>query len=163
MRIFLPLIESLTEALLPHLDKPFAFFGHSMGALLSFEVTRQLRRKHAPQPVHLFVSAHQPPQEPDLHPFLYQLPENEFLQATEDLYGALPEIIRQDGEVLKFYLAIMRADLSMLGTYEYAHEAPLDCPIHVFGGLQDKSVPEDHLKSMAPANNRVFQLKDVPR
>ena len=36
--------ESLAEELAPHLDVPFAFFGHSMGALIAFELTRLLRR-----------------------------------------------------------------------------------------------------------------------
>jgi len=154
-----PLAEVLAGALNPHLNKPFVFFGHSMGALVSFEVARQLRRRHSPQPIHLFVSAHQPPHKPDLHPFLYQLPDNEFLKETEELYGALPDVVRQDSEVLKFYLSIMRADFTMVGTYQYIHESPLDCPISVFGGLQDKSVTQDNLKSWCEQTTSSFNLQ----
>src|SRR5438552_7109196 len=52
-----PLAEALGHALRPFLDRPFAFFGHSMGALVAFELTRWLRRAGGPQPAHLFVSA----------------------------------------------------------------------------------------------------------
>ena len=59
-----PLVQTLTEALLPHLTTPFAFFGHSMGALIGFELARQLRRQQGPSPVHLFVSGREAPQLP---------------------------------------------------------------------------------------------------
>ena len=157
-----PLVEQLTKALIPHLDKPFAFFGHSMGALVSFEVARQLRRKHAPQPIHLFVSARQPPHKPDPHLDLYQLPEDDFLTATENLYGALPDVIKQDHDVLELFLSIMRADLTMLGTYQYVHESPLDCPISAFGGLHDQSVNKDDLRGWSEQTATSFNLKMLP-
>jgi medium-chain acyl-[acyl-carrier-protein] hydrolase len=157
-----PLVEALTEAIIPYLDKPFAFFGHSMGSLVSFEVARQLRRRHASQPMHLFVSGRHSPHIADAHPNLYQLPENEFLQATENLYGALPEVIRRDHEVLKLFLSIMRADLTMLGTYQYIHEPPLDCPISVFGGLQDRSITEAELGTWSEQTASSFNLKMLP-
>ncbi len=157
-----PMVELLTEALIPHLDKPFAFFGHSMGALVSFEVARQLRRKHAPQPVHLFISARQPPQKVDPDLDLYRLPEDEFLAATEKKYGVLPDVVRQDHEVLRLFLSIMRADLTMLGTYQYEHESPLDCSISVFGGLSDKSVNESDLRGWSEQTSSTFDLKMLP-
>jgi medium-chain acyl-[acyl-carrier-protein] hydrolase len=160
-RLF-PLVDYLTEGLLPYLDKPFAFFGHSMGGLLSFEVARQLRRLHAPQPMRLFISARRPPQKHDPHTHLYQLPGNEFLKATEDLYGALPEVIKQDPEMLKLFLTIMRADLTILGTYQYVEESPLDCSISVYGGLQDKSVAPDELEDWRALTSSSFARTMFP-
>lgn len=157
-----PLVDYLTDGLLPYLDRPFAFFGHSMGGLLSFEVVRQLRRLHAPQPKHLFISARRPPQKLDPHTHLYQLPGNEFLKATENLYGALPDVIKQDPEMLNLFLTIMRADLTMLGTYQYVEGPPLDCPISVYGGLQDQSVAQDELNDWRDLTTSSFALAMFP-
>src|SRR5215472_10099046 len=77
---FLPLIQSLTKAVWPLLDKPFAFFGHSMGAILGFELARQLRKLNEPEPIHLFASGSRAPQIPESRP-TYHLPEVELLEA----------------------------------------------------------------------------------
>lgn len=158
----LPLVEQLTEALIPHLDRPFAFYGHSMGALLAFEVARHLRRTGSPQPTHLFISSRYPPQQPDPNAGLYQLPEQEFIATTERLYGALPEVVKQDQEILHLFLSIMRADFTMLGTYEYSSESPLSSSISVFGGLQDPSVTEDELQGWQMQTTASFALKMFP-
>jgi medium-chain acyl-[acyl-carrier-protein] hydrolase len=156
------LVEQLTGGLLPHLDVPFAFFGHSMGGLISFEVARQLRRQQAPQPARLFISARRAPQRPDPHAHLYQLPDAELLRAAEYLYGALPEAVRQDAEVLKLFLSIMRADFTMLGTYRYVDEPPLEYPISAFGGLQDRSVTGDELSAWKDQTASSFHLEMFP-
>ena len=68
------LVRAVRESLRPYLHKPFAFFGHSMGALVSFELTRELRRARLPGPVHLFASGHRAPHLPDPDPPIHQLP-----------------------------------------------------------------------------------------
>jgi surfactin synthase thioesterase subunit len=125
------LVMELAHIIRPYLNCPFAFFGHSMGALISFELARQLRRQKAPEPVRLFVSAWEAPQLPDrLNPPLHQLPDTEFVEQLHRLYGT-PEA------VLQILLPILRADCTMCGTYVYQEEEPLAYPISVFGGLQD--------------------------
>ncbi len=158
----LPLIEQLTDALIPHLDKPFAFFGHSMGALIAFETARQLRRYQAPQPIQLFISARHPPHKVDPYADLYQLPEQEFIYRTEDLFGALPNVVKQDREVLDLFISIMRTDLTMLGTYLYMQEPPLSCPISAFGGTQDHSISEYDLKAWCEQTTSSFDLQMFP-
>jgi medium-chain acyl-[acyl-carrier-protein] hydrolase len=153
------LAGSLAEGLVPYLDKPFAFYGHSMGGLLSFEVARQLRSRYAQQPVHLFVSSHQAPHLPDIQPSLRHLSDEELLIETERLYGALPDIVRQDRELLQIFLPIMRADLTMLETYQYRASEPLDCPISVFGGREDASIHEDELSAWRDETVSAFSLK----
>lgn len=157
-----PLIEPLTQGLLPHLDKPFAFLGHSMGSLISFEVARELRRRGGTQLLHLFVSGRQPPHVPDIHPNFHRLPEKEFLNTTQQFYGALPEIILQDPELVNLFLSMMRADITMIETYEYEQEAPLDCPITAYGGLQDASVDEQSLAAWKEQTTVDFKLKMFP-
>jgi medium-chain acyl-[acyl-carrier-protein] hydrolase len=153
------LIDPLTQGLLPHLDKPFVFFGHSMGSLVSFEVVRELRRLGASQPLHLFFSGRQPPHVSDTHPNLHSLPEAEFLKTTQQFYGALPEIILQDPELVNLFLSMMRADITMIETYEYEQEAPLDCPITVYGGLQDPSVDQQSLTAWKDQTAAGFKMK----
>lgn len=161
-KLLSPLAEALTEALYPHVNKPFAFFGHSMGALVGFEVARQIRSCFALCPVHLIVSGKRSPHLPDPHPNLHYLLDDELLIESEKLYGNLPEIITQDRELLQFFLAIMRADLTMIETYQYKNGDPLECPITVFGGTQDNSVDENELSAwrdhtVAAFNVQMFQ------
>ncbi len=158
----LPLVDELAEALLPHLDKPYAFFGHSMGGLVSFEVARRLRKMNTRQPSHLFISARRPPHKDDPHKNIYRLSDRDFIRLTEYLYGALPDLVRQDPEVLRLFLNIMRADFRMLGTYQYTAEPPLEYPISVYGGLDDKSVNEEVLKGWAEQTTSTFHLKMYP-
>jgi medium-chain acyl-[acyl-carrier-protein] hydrolase len=157
-----PLIEQLTEDLIPYLDKPFAFFGHSMGSLISFEVARQLRRRNGPQPIHLFVSGRQPPHGSSTTPNMHHLPEKEFLETAQRYYGALPEIILQDSELVSLFASMMRADVTMVETHEYEPEVPLDCGITAYGGLHDLSVTEDNLTEWREQTTAGFNLKMLP-
>jgi medium-chain acyl-[acyl-carrier-protein] hydrolase len=153
------LVESLTEALYPHLDKPFVFYGHSMGGLLSFEVARRLRNRYSLHPVHLFISSHQAPHLPDLSPHLHHLSDEELLRETGRRYGALPDIVLQDPELLKLFLPIMRADFTMVETYQYKPGELLNCPISIFGGKQDSSVNEEELSAWREQTAASFNLK----
>ncbi len=139
-----PLVEALAPALYPYLDKPFAFFGHSMGALICFELARHLRRLYGIEPVSLFVSAHRAPQLPDTQSPTYFLPEKEF---KEELYrlGGTPEELLQSTELMQAVLPLLRADFEVCETYKYVPEKPLTCPILAFGGLQDEEVCEEQL------------------
>src|SRR5262245_6534617 len=74
------LVRALAEALENSLDRPFAFFGHSMGALICFELARHLRERGGPRPVHLFVSGRHAPQLPNTQRIVHDLPEDEFLE-----------------------------------------------------------------------------------
>src|SRR5262245_31697623 len=69
------LIEALAEAIIPLLDKPFAFFGHSMGAVIAFELARRLHREYDRRPQALFPSGRRAPQIPDTGPITYDLPK----------------------------------------------------------------------------------------
>jgi medium-chain acyl-[acyl-carrier-protein] hydrolase len=72
-----PGVEAIAPALIPHLDKPFAFFGHSVGGLVSFELTHLLKSESSLTPSHLFVSACRAPQLPPTRKPIYNLPESE--------------------------------------------------------------------------------------
>jgi len=153
-----PLIEALMEVLLPYLDRPFAFFGYSMGALISFELTRQLRRQSFPIPSHLFIACRRAPQIPYPKPFTYQLPEAEFLEDLR-LKGGTPEAVLQNPELIKLLLPIVRADLAINDTYSYTTEPPLDCPISVLGTSEDQEVNPEQLDAWREQTTNAFSIQ----
>jgi len=140
-----PLISTLASALLPYLDKPFAFFGHSLGGLVSFELARELRREYDLSPVHLFVSARCAPQIPSSKRAIHALPDFEFIEELRRLNGT-PDSVLENAELMQLLIPILRADFAVLETYVYTQEPPLECPITVFGGLQDKEVSLQELE-----------------
>lgn len=138
-----PLVEALDQALVPLLDVPFAFFGHSLGALVSFELARQLRRRSR-DPLHLFVSGCRAPQSEHRRPPKHRLADDAFIAALQALNGT-PRAVLEDADLMQCFLPSLRADFTMFETYSYADEAPLACPIVAFGGLQDPEIDEGEL------------------
>jgi len=156
-----PLVQALAEALFPLLDKPFAFFGHSLGALVSFELARQLRRQYAVQPVRLFISADRAPQISYRDPPIHSLPEGEFLVELRRLNGTPREVL-EDEELRQIMLPLLRADFAVYETYGYRTEPPLNCPISAFGGLQDHRVSRGDLEAWREQTSVSFSLRMFP-
>jgi len=153
-----PLVEAMAEGLRPHLAVPFAIFGHSLGAWVGFDLVRLLRRQYGLSPVWLFVSARRAPHLPNPLVPMHQLPEAQFVRELDRRYNAIPDVIRNDREMLDLYLPIIRADLAVLETYSWTDDDPLDCPISVFGGLQDTGVPGEALEAWRMHTARHFEL-----
>ena len=156
-----PLIQALAQALLPLLDKPFAFFGHSLGALVAFELARQFRRQYGVQPVRLFVSADRAPQIPRRDRPIHALPEREFLAELRRLDGT-PELVLEEAELMQIMLPVVRADFAVYETYAYSSEPPLDCLISGFGGLQDHRVSRSDLEAWRDQSSISFSLRMFP-
>lgn len=137
-----PLVDAAATALLPFLPIRYVLFGHSMGALVAYELAQTLRDRGAPLPLHLFVSgAPAPHRAEELEP-IYGLPEEQFLAALTR-YGGLPDEVLRSRELLDLLLPRLRADLAVTGTYTYTARPPLTCPITAFGGDADPNVPRD--------------------
>ena len=156
-----PLVETVAAALLPYTDRPFAFFGHSMGALISFELARLLRGRHGVEPAHVFVSGCSAPQIPDAIPRLSNLPEPEFLQELRRLNGT-PKELFEHTELLRLIVPVLRADFSVCESHVYTDARPLDCPISVFGGLQDAATRRDQLEAWHCHTSARFSLQMFP-
>ena len=156
----LPLTAEIGRALASCLDKPFALAGHSMGALISFELARYMRTHHRVEPIHLFVSGANPPHIPDVHQY-HLLPDAEFLRKLGELNGAVPEVLA-NAELMSFMLPILRADFTLCETYVCASGSPLGCPISVFGGEQDPLVPPDELGNWQNHTTRKLMLDMLP-
>ena len=137
------LLSPLYQELLPFLEGPYAFFGHSMGALISFELTRLIYQKEqVPGPVRLFVSGHRAPHLPDSKLPLHALPDLQLIEALHDLNGT-PKDVLNHSELLNLMLPLLRADFALCETYTYKPGTVLACPISAFGGLQDDGVPRE--------------------
>jgi medium-chain acyl-[acyl-carrier-protein] hydrolase len=155
------LVEPIAEALAPFLNEPFAFFGHSMGALISFEVARFLRRHRRALPWHMFVSGRSAPQLNREEPPLYNLSKDELLAELQELEGTPREVLEHP-ELMELMLPMLRADFSICDTYEYTEEAPLACPITAFGGLQDFDVTRRHVEAWREQTSATFTLRMLP-
>lgn len=153
------LIEKLAVALSPFLDIPYAFFGHSMGALVGFELTRYLRRTGGSRlPLHLFASGRSAPQFPLSEPPISQLPEPEFIEELRRLRGT-PEAVLQNAELIRLLLPGLRADFGMCENYRYVHDSPLTCPITAFSGLDDLWVTRQMATAWKEQTSSTFRLR----
>jgi surfactin synthase thioesterase subunit len=155
------LVQNLGPAFRPYQDKPFAFFGHSMGAIISFELARYLRRERLRNPLHLFVSGCRALQLPDSRPPTYDLPEAEFMEELRRLNGT-PGDVLDHPEMMEFILPLLRADFALTQTYEYTHEPPLDCPITAFGGFQDEEINRASVEAWQAQTTSVFSSYLLP-
>jgi medium-chain acyl-[acyl-carrier-protein] hydrolase len=156
-----PLVEAIADALSPLLDTPFAFFGHSMGAIIGFELARQLRRNRGVEPEHLFVSGHGAPHLPLEEPPTYELPEAELIEELRRLNGT-PQATFEHPELLALMLPVLRADMAVCQTYEYRDESALKCPITAIGGLEDVDVSRKRLEAWREHTDAAFKLRMLP-
>lgn len=150
------LVKELAQAIPPLSDKPFVFFGHSMGGLIAFELARELRQIRRPQPGILFVSACGAPHMPAPHPKIHRLPDSEFVRELKKLGGIPPEIL-QSSEALEILLPALRADFEIVETYEYEMDDPLDYSILAFGGLDDPRVSREGIEAWAARTSSAFR------
>jgi medium-chain acyl-[acyl-carrier-protein] hydrolase len=155
------LITALCQELLPYLDKPFVFFGHSLGALISFELARKLSQDYQLEPLHLFVSGRRAPQLEDTSPNTYDLPDEEFVKELRRLNGTPAEVLDQP-ELLQLILPSLRADFELCETYEHKTTTPLKCSITALGGIFDEDVPRDRLEPWREHTSASFSLKMLP-
>lgn len=126
---------------------PFAIFGHSMGALVAYELTVELERAasgstaaggRARAPAHLFVSGRRSPDEVHEGELIHDLPDDAFLDSMQRLYGGVPEAVRQEPELLALFLPGLRADVQVFETYEPLTDRLVQCAVRVYGGADDR-------------------------
>jgi surfactin synthase thioesterase subunit/phosphopantetheinyl transferase len=150
-----PLVGAILAALRPHLIPPYAFFGHSMGALVAFEVARQLPLLGCPPPVRLIVSGRHAPTRPG--PVLPNaaLSDNELRDWLLG-YRGTPDAVLANSEFLQFLLPTLRADIAVCAKYRYMPGEPLACPLTALAGEDDPDLDSDDLLAWREQTNSTF-------
>jgi len=151
--------EEIAQDLLASLffkpDETFSLFGHSMGALVAWIMARILCEQ-GNSPIHLFVSARQPPCVPRLHPDLAECNDRDFIRGM-NLYGGLPREITRDSSALEFFLPILRADFAAVENWSVPlFPASLPVPISAIYGKADPSIPSGSMDAWAAYSSAGF-------
>ncbi|GAA3021877.1 thioesterase II family protein [Streptosporangium longisporum] len=140
-------IEELADAVLDGIgdefDLPYAFFGHSFGALLGYELVVRIARRGLTPPVALVVSASRAPHVP-VRRLISQL-DDRGLREWLDGFGGLPPELARYPAYLQYALRTVRRDLALVEAY-LPEPVPVNCPLHVFGGTEDPLVKPTHLE-----------------
>lgn len=155
------LVEAMHRELRPHFDKPFAFYGHSNGGLMVFELARALRREGGPMPLQLFAGGRPAPQLELEDPPIHALPHDEFIAELRRFAGT-PEEILENEEIMELIMPLLRADFAMGETYRYVPEPPLDLPISAYGGVRDEDVSEAQVEAWREQTTGEFRMRMFP-
>ena len=131
------LLNDLTEALAPYLKKPFIFFGHSMGAIISYELTHRLNKRVGIKPRHLFLSSLPAPNLS--RQSYYYLPDDQLLVKMFDL-GGTDVNASQNNKLMSLILPTLRKDLYLCDNYKNLHNEKLNVPVTILGGDEDNVV-----------------------
>lgn len=155
------LVEALRAAILPYLDRPFALFGHSMGASVAFALADALARYGNPMPMHLFLSATRAPHLEPATPVLHTLPDDELIEALSVLNG-IPAQLLAIPELMQMFLPIIRADLAVCETYLLYGPRPVEIPITALGGDSDPRISVASLEAWSAHTTGPFSMQIVP-
>jgi medium-chain acyl-[acyl-carrier-protein] hydrolase len=153
-------VKAVASGISPFLEEPFAFFGHSMGALLAFELAHELRQL-GKEPFHLFVSACGAPHLPQKSRLHHALPRTQFLKEMRLLNGTDEELL-DSPEYVDMLLSFLRPDLQMIDEYQYRQRPPLSCGITAFYGTEDRIAEKKDMQEWRRYGNGLFRLCVVP-
>jgi medium-chain acyl-[acyl-carrier-protein] hydrolase len=143
--------KAIASGISPFLEKSFAFFGHSMGGLLAFELAHEIRQS-GKEPFHLFVSACVAPHLRRKSRLHHDLPRSQFPRELRHLDGMAEELLNLP-ECL---------DLQMVDEYQCRQRPPLSCPITAFYGTEDKLANKLDMQEWRGYTSGSFGLCAIP-
>jgi len=146
------LVAELGVSLRPYLERQYAFFGHSMGALIAFELSRFVVREYDAPPLHLFVSGCRAPQLPERMTWGHPVTDMDLVNMIRNLNGT-PHSVFEHDELLDLTLRTLRADIAMCASYSY---------IAAFGGLDDSQVTQEELALWREQTSSTFSVHMLP-
>lgn len=152
------LLDALQDAIIPYINVPYAFFGHSMGAQVGFELARRLRDAGARLPSCLIVSGRRGPHRPPRNKPIHTLPEPEFREEIRRLNGT-PEEALSNPELMDIISPILRADCQAVETWAYQPSRPMDVPVLALGGVKDSQVSLEDLEDWRSVTSGPFTLQ----
>lgn len=154
------LVERLLPVFAACTDRPFAFFGHSLGAIVAYELARALSAAKMPRPSLLMVSAKQAPHIPYTRR-LFDLPRDQFVCALRELNGT-PDEVLQNQELLDIVVSVLRNDLEMAFKYRFVGAPLRGVPIFAFGGKDDPHVEVESILAWEEHTDRSFRSEIHP-
>jgi pyochelin biosynthetic protein PchC len=154
------LADQVTTALLPFLDVPVTFFGHSMGASLAYEMALRLRDRHGVRPAALHVSSRKPPHR--LEPQRVHEKGDEALIDEVRRLGGTDETLLTDPDLREILLPAIRADFTIVGTYGPRPADPVGCPVYAYVGTEDSGVSVTDMSDWSDVTSEAFHLDVLP-
>ncbi len=155
------LTAPLSRAIAEKVDKPFAIFGHSMGALLGFEVALHLQNHFQKIAEHIFLSGHGAPGTPRHEPEIHHLPKPQFIAKIKE-YNGTPQEVLENEELMELMFPILKADFKICETYQHQDAGQLQAPITAMGGIQDPSITRQDLEQWAQFTSSRFNVRFFP-
>jgi surfactin synthase thioesterase subunit/glycosyltransferase involved in cell wall biosynthesis len=156
-----PLVAALADHIDSYLDHPFAFFGHSVGAVVAFELARELRRRSRPLPKMLISSGARAPQFRRHHVPPPAPSREAFVEELRRLEG-IPAEVLDDPALMRAILPALAADAALYRNYVYAEAPPLPIPVRAYGGADDPNVRREHLDGWAEQTTASFAVRVFP-
>lgn len=152
--------EHLVQAIPPLLDRPYIVYGHSLGAVVSFELLHCLKARQLPLPQHYFCAARRPPHAPPRIAPIYDYPLERFKSELKRLNGT-PETVLENASLMRLLVPRLRTELKAAYVYQRTPDARLECDVSVFAGARDNNVTpqellgwQDHF--VKPMDLRIF-------
>jgi medium-chain acyl-[acyl-carrier-protein] hydrolase len=139
-------------------DRPFVFFGHSMGAVVALEACRRMRLAYAPLPSLVIVSAHEPPHLPSPSPDLHTMPTDELLDALRT-FGGTPSELLDQRELMELVLPVLRADFTACERHTASAWPKIGIDLAVYGGAADAEVPVGSLQHWQDLTSGAAQVR----
>ena len=136
-------VSALTGEIEHLANKPFALYGHSLGAAMAFEMGLSLE-KRGRGPRLVAASGMMSPTNPSKEPAIYHLPDAQFRQKVKEFDGTPKEILEHE-ELMDLMMPLLKADFTMADTYVYQPGRILSCPLHVHAGTEDPHTDEEGL------------------
>jgi surfactin synthase thioesterase subunit len=160
------MVEEYFSALRPFLesrpDLPFAFYGHSLGGLLAFEITRRLQAEGLPMPTLVFMGASTPPHLGLIHEEIHHLPDAEFVTAIQERYAGIPQEVLNEPELMEIFLPALKADFAAYERYRFEEGVPVYCPLTAFAGASDRGIAPRLIEEWGRHTEGEFLLRTVP-
>jgi surfactin synthase thioesterase subunit len=174
-------VRELVPEIVPLLDKPYAVYGHCLGALTLFETVRELLRQGQAAPMHVFVSGARAPDELhrqqkfelnllvrlcrlpsyDIFSPVHRQSDDVFAEVLREFKVLATETFLGDPELRRLILPVIRAEFEMSSNYRYAAGATLDAPITCLTGLHDTYVTAENAAAWSRFTTGRFQLITV--
>jgi len=155
------IVAELSKRFVDYKDKPFILFGHSLGALMSFEFAKSIKQLYSIFPSHMIISATKAPHLPFRMKHLSQL-DNQALKEHLKIYNGIDERILEDDELLDLFLPIIKSDFSICESYHFLESKPFPCDILALSGDQDETVTPEEILAWKKYTEGKFEHLSFP-